>query len=292
MRAQPDHEPARIVLEHPHPLRRDRRADHRGLRRVAAAHHLVQQHPLPQRRRDPVGDLVEPRVGAGKADRHDLRPRPADHLRGKDVPLALDHRAERRVGGGDHAGGKQGDGAALAQMRHRARPHLDGFALPVGIVRERHRDHVGGRHLVEPAQDRARQDLVIRAPPADEIGEDHPVDQPVRMIGHHDQRPLGGDVGDLRLGRAERDAHRVEHRAPERLPGGGAAPLEGAGHAQDADLAGEPLHPADEGRRGGAVERVGVGQAAAVVFFRRGGSPVSPPVSDCALVSTSPVPFR
>ena len=127
-------------------------AHDRALRLVQRMHDLVQQQPLPQHRRHAVGDLVGAAVLPGEFHRQHRRARPADQLRGKDVPLPFDGGAPPRLGRRHDTRREQGHNAPFLQVRHGLGAHLDTLALRILVMRERHRDHVAARHLVDGRQ--------------------------------------------------------------------------------------------------------------------------------------------
>jgi hypothetical protein len=85
-------------------------------------------------------------------------------------------------------GGKQRNQALRFQVLHRRRAHFEHFFLRIGLMGERDRDHVAGGTFVEPGQKGARQDAVVRTAAPDQVGQDHAIDQTMRMVRHQNDR--------------------------------------------------------------------------------------------------------
>ena len=159
---------------------------------------------------------------------------------------------------------RQHHDAAEREMVHGALAHLEVLLAGVGGVLERHGDEEAA-HLVHAGQQRAGEDLVILAHPADEVGQDDPVHQTVGVVGNDDEGALSRDPGDLCGRREHVDAHHRQRLGPEGLPLGHALALELPDEAQERQLARQPLERADRCRLGGAVEGRGIGKLALVV---------------------------
>jgi 3-hydroxybutyryl-CoA dehydrogenase len=78
--------------------------------------------------------------------------------------------------------------AAPGEVRHRPAPHVEVLLERALLVREGHRDEEVARSQ-HAGEERAREDAVVGAHPADELGQHHPVDEPVGMVRDHDERP-------------------------------------------------------------------------------------------------------
>ena len=160
------------------------------------------------------------------------------------VAAAAEADSEARVAGR----AMQRDHAASVQLLHRGRAHLHPLALRVLLVREGDGYQETCGHFVDPGQEPAHQNLEVVALVAQQMGDDHSVDQPVRMIGHENHWPLSGNPVQLMRRRLQLDAHHLHRRGPERLPLGRAHPFELAHPAHDGQFAGEPLDCPDHGR--------------------------------------------
>ena len=81
-------------------------------------------------------------------------------------------------------------------------------------MRKRNRDHEFG-NLGDARQQRPGQDAEIGAHAVDQFCHDHPIDQPVRVVGHHNQRAGFWNAGDFSLRGVNADAHMADRFWPE-----------------------------------------------------------------------------
>mmetsp|Transcript_22648 Transcript_22648/g.37142 ORF Transcript_22648/g.37142 Transcript_22648/m.37142 type:complete len:223 (-) Transcript_22648:4605-5273(-) len=209
-------------------------------------HDLVQQQPLTQHGRKLVGNLIGTAVLPGEEHRHYGRTRPADQLRGENVPFTFDRRTPPCVRHSDNARREQGNNAPVLQMRHRLGAHLDALALRILIVGKRHRDHVTARDLIDRRQKRPGQDAVIGAHAPNQIGKDHAVDHPVRVVGDNYDGAFLGNTIQLRLGCGKVDPHHIQASTPERLALWRTLTLKLADQAENGQLASQRFHHPDE----------------------------------------------
>ena len=225
---------------------------------------LVDQQPLAQRGRELIGNLIEAGILPLKAHRHHRGARALDHLGGKRVPLALNCRAPPIFRGRNRARREHDDHAPIGQMRHGGLAHLKAFLERVLFMGKRHGDHVFS-DLLYPGKERTRQDPIVIAHLAHELGQHHAIHQTMGMIGHDDHRARGGNARDLLPRCRQIDPHQAARLFPEFLASGGANALELADAAQKGDLARAPLHGSDDRGLPRVGEGAGVAQLALII---------------------------
>ncbi len=266
--AQPGDEFARAVLPRRHLVGRDRRADHRRLRLVRRMHHLVQQHSLPQRRRGLRRDLVPDR----------------EFWPGKYIGTTV--APERRISlavNGFHSASIAGPNQIVPRTRPPAptgtarspRPSADApssrCASPASSAKlsascgngtgiRNWRSRAPRSAASGTASCNRSRTLPIRC------GKHHAVDQAMRMVGHHHQRP--GPAGSARSARPGSGCRSPSRPSPDpRTHARPTTPRRSncADPAQQRQLAGHPFHRPDRIDLPGVGEGAGIGQLALVV---------------------------
>ena len=144
-------------------------------------------------------------------------------------------------------------------MLHRDVPHFQHFPLCILFVRERNRDHIAGGGFIDAGQDRTCQNAEIITAATNQIRKDHPVNQPMWMVGHENYWARFGNVLKFMIRRQQVNAHRLHRGRPKGPPHWCAATLECANAADDGDLAGQPFDRTDGGPLKTTVKGIRVG---------------------------------
>jgi hypothetical protein len=132
------------------------------------------------------------------------------------VPGRVDHLAALEMEVGDGPGREDADRVSPLEVAQRL-PHARDVPTGGGVPLEGVDEHEHLVKLGDAGEEVAGEDLGVRAPPPQEVGEDQALDPPERMVRHDDDRALRRDPLDVPGGDLVVHLHRPEACPPELL---------------------------------------------------------------------------
>ncbi len=113
-----------------------------------------------------------------------------------------------------------------------------------------------------------RENTVVRAHTTNQLGQNHPVHQAMRMVRNNNHRTRFGDMRDLFIRCLKLNTHMKQSLRPERLPVRSAIAFKTTHQADQRDLSGEPFHHANGVGLPRICKRVGIRKLTLVVGRR------------------------